>query len=156
MDGFTDCADRKCVTSPACAKFACHPDKELGLLPLDGSVLSGVIETAGAGDDQTHTSCVAAAGGQDGDVDFQVPAKADVTLEWAQVGNHDFALYDDEGTLLSCEAGKSFGCVSSGGQATGSTTFMALPQGNYHLVVDADKPGAEGGVAIQLSGKLSP
>ena len=60
----------------------------------------------------------------DGDVDFQGPARADVTLEWAQVGNHDFALYDDDGMLLSCEAGKSFGCVSSGSQATGSTTFM--------------------------------
>jgi hypothetical protein len=81
---------------------------------------------------------------------------ADVTLEWAQVGNHDFALYDDEGTLLSCEGGKSFGCLSSRGQATGSTVFQALPQGSYHLVIDADKLGAEGVVAIQLSGKLSP
>src|SRR5260370_41382976 len=69
--GFTDCADRKCVTSPACEKFACHPDKDLGLLPLNGSLLSTVIQTASAGDDQMHTMCVKAAGGQDGDVDFQ-------------------------------------------------------------------------------------
>jgi hypothetical protein len=52
--------------------------------------------------------------------------------------------------------GKSFGCVSSGGQATGSTIFQALPQGNDHLALAADKPGAQGGIAIQLSGKLSP
>ena len=79
MDGFTDCADRKCVTSPLCEKFACHVDKDVGLLPLDGSVLSAVIQTASAGDKETHTSCVKARGGQDGDVDFQVPASADVT-----------------------------------------------------------------------------
>jgi hypothetical protein len=155
-DGFTDCADRKCVTSPQCEKFACHPDKDLGLLPLDGSMKTAVIQTAAAGDDQTHTACVTAPGGQDGDVDFQVPARADVTLQWAQVGNHDFALYSDDGKLLSCEAGKSFGCLSSGGATTGSTVFGALPAGSYHLVIDADQPGAEGGVAIQIFGKASP
>ncbi len=155
-DGFTDCADRKCVTSPHCEMFACHPDKDLGLLPLDGSLLSAVIQTSGAGDSETHTACVKAPGGQDGDVDFQVPAQANVTLEWAQVGNHDFALYSDDGMLLSCEGGLSFGCISSGGTTTGTTTFNSLPAGAYHLVVDADQPGAEGGVFVQISGKAAP
>jgi hypothetical protein len=156
MDGFTDCADRKCVTSPHCEMFACRPDDDFGLLPLDGSVKTVVVQTMGAGDNETHTMCVSAPGGQDADVDFQLPATADVTLQWAQIGNHDFALYSDDGKLLSCEGGTSFACVSSGGAVTGATTFSALPAGSYHLVIDADKPGAEGGVAVRLSGKASP
>jgi hypothetical protein len=155
-DGATDCMDRKCVTSTICEKFACRPDKSLGLLVLDGSVVSAVVETSAAGDDQTQTACVSAGGGQDGVIDFQLPARSDLTLEWAQVGNHDFALYVNDGAPLSCEAGQSFGCISSGGQATGTKVLPALPAGRYHLVVDADHPGAEGGVAIQLSAKASP
>jgi hypothetical protein len=154
-DGFTDCADRKCVLSPYCIALACQPDKDLGILPLDGSVLSAVIQTSGAGDHEMHTMCVSQPGGQDGDIDFQVPAKADVVIDWAQVGNHVFAIYADDGKALSCEAGLTFGCTPSGGQATGMAS-VTLPAGAYHLVVDADKPGSEGGVAIQLSGKASP
>ena len=85
-----------------------------------------------------------------------MPAKADVTLEWAQVGNHDFALYSDDGKLLSCEGGMSFGCISSAGASPGMTVFQGLPQGSYHLVIDADQPGSEGGDAIQNFGKASP
>jgi hypothetical protein len=155
-DGFADCADRKCVTSPACEKFACRADKDVGLLPLDGSVRLSVIETASSGDDQMQTSCVSGPGGQDGVIDFQLPAKATVTLEWAQVGVHVFQLYSDDGQLLSCEAGTSFGCVSSNGQTTGSTAWKSLPPGSYHLVVDAAKAGSEGGIAVQLSGQPSP
>jgi hypothetical protein len=155
-DGATDCMDRKCVTSPTCEKFACRTDKALGLLQLDGMVASAVVGTAGAGDDQSKTTCASAAGGQDGVVDFQLPAKADVTLEWAQVGNHDFALYSNDGALLSCEAGTQCACISSGGGSTGSKVIPSLPAGRYHLVIDADKPGSEGGVVIQLSAKASP
>jgi len=144
------------VTSPVCAKFACRADQSLGLLPLDGSPTSVVVQTTMAGDDETHTMCVSAPGGQDGVVDFQLPAKADVTLTWAQVGNADFELYSDDGQLLSCEAGTSFACVSSGGAATGSRVIPGLGQGPYHLVVDADSPGAEGGVVLQLSAVASP
>ena len=96
-DGAIDCADRKCVTTPACGRFACRADVTVGLLPLDGSPRSVVVQTAMAGDDQHATSCASAPGGQDGVIDFQVPATADVTMQWAQVGDHDFALYDDEG-----------------------------------------------------------
>jgi len=151
-DGATDCADRKCVTSPLCEKFACRADQTLGLIPLDGSMHSLVISTTMAGDDQTHTACVSAPGGQDGVVDFQLPGPSDVTLEWAQVGTHDFALYTDDGPLLSCEAGTAITCIPSGGQATGSRLLAAgLAPGKYHLVVDADRPGAEGGVVLQIS-----
>ena len=151
-DGFTDCADRKCVTSPECQKLSCHPDKDLGLLPLDGSIQQTLVETSMAGDNEMNTMCVSAPGGQDAVVDFQLPEQADVTLTWAQVGDHVFELYSDEGMLLACDAGQSFSCVSTMGQATGSTLFQAIPAGKYHLVVDADHPGAEGGVAVQLSG----
>ena len=155
-DGQIDCADRKCVTSAACAKLACRPDKSLGTLSLDGKVFPTVIQTSDAGDDETHTSCVSAPGGQDGDVDFQLPARSNVTLEWAQVGNHDFDVYSNDGAPLSCEAGTSFACIASGGQTTGSKVIPGLPAGRYHLVIDADQPGLEGGVAIQLSATAAP
>ena len=57
-----------------------------------------VVQTAMSGDDQKGTSCTSAPGGQDGVVDFQVPALAEVTMQWAQVGDHAFALYDNEST----------------------------------------------------------
>jgi hypothetical protein len=154
-DGKVDCMDLKCVTSPICEKFACRPDKLLDIIPLDGSVAQTIVQTTGSGDEQT-ASCVSAAGGEDAVIDFQLPARADLTLEWAQIGNHDLALYSDDGVLLSCEAGISYGCVRTEGALTGSTTFFGIPSGRYHLVVDADAPGRQGGVAIQLSGKAAP
>jgi len=154
-DGAIDCADRKCVTTPDCSRFSCRADQAVGLLPLDGSARSVVVQTAMAGDDQHATTCASAPGGQDGVVDFQVPATADVTMQWAQVGDHDFALYDDEGMLLACEVGTARGCVASDGMATGVHVFSALPPGRYHLVVDTDQPGREGGVVLQLTAAAS-
>ena len=58
--------------------------------------------------------------------------------------------------VASTEAGSSFACVSSDGQATGTRLIPGLPAGRYHLVVDADRPGLEGGVALQLSAVASP
>jgi uncharacterized protein (DUF2141 family) len=155
-DGFVDCMDRKCVTDTACAKYACRADQQLDILPLDGSVLSAVIGTSQAGDDQKKTACVSAPGGQDGVVDFEVPARANVTLEWAQVGTHAFALYSDLGNVFSCDAGTQIACVSSVGQTAGTAKFANLPAGPYHLVIDADRPGTEGGVVIRLSGTAAP
>jgi hypothetical protein len=150
-DGFIDCADRKCVTAAACLKFACHPADGVGLLPLDGTPSSAVVQTQGAGDNEKNTTCASAPGGQDGDIDFQLPATADLTLQWAQVGDHDFALYSDEGPLFACDAGGQVACVPSAGQSTGTHVYTALAPGRYHLVVDADRPGKEGGVVVQLS-----
>jgi hypothetical protein len=150
-DGAADCADRKCVTEAICARFACRADQSAGLLPLDGTPVSVVVQTSMAMDDQQRTPCVSAAGGQDGVVDFQVPALADVTMEWAQVGNHDFALYDNKNSLLACDAGMRFACVSSAASATGTHVFTKLQPGRYHMVVDADAPGKEGGVVLQFS-----
>jgi hypothetical protein len=155
-DGAIDCADRKCVTEAICAMFACSADQAVGLLPLDGSPASAVVQTAMAGDNQMRTSCATVPGGQDGVVDFQLPAVADVTMQWAQVGDHDFALYDDEGKLLACDVGVQRACVASMGMATGMHQFMALPGGRYHLVVDADQPGKEGGAVLQFSAVATP
>jgi Putative metal-binding motif len=150
-DGFIDCADRKCVTSPECAKLACRADQSIGLLPLNGTPSSVVVQTTGAGNNETLTTCVSQPGGQDADVDFQVPATADLTLNWAQVGNHDFAIYPNDGMLFACEVDTVVACLPSAGAPTGSHVFAALPAGTYHLVVDADAPGDEGGVVVQLS-----
>ena len=62
MDGFTDCADRKCVTSPLCLKFACRADRQLGLIPTDGSPTVTAAITINGGDDETMTPCVSAPG----------------------------------------------------------------------------------------------
>ncbi len=53
--------------------------------------------------------------------------------------------------MLACDAGKQFACVQSGGIATGTHVFTKLPPGRYHMVVDADAPGKEGGVVLQFS-----
>jgi hypothetical protein len=155
-DGAIDCMDRKCVTQATCTRFACRPEQNAGLMPLDGSPVSLVVQTAMSGDDQMTTSCTSAPGGQDGVVDFQIPALAEVTMQWAQVGDHDFALYDNENTRFACDAGRQRACVSSMGMATGTHLFSALPAGRYHLVVDADRPGREGGVVVQLSAVATP
>jgi hypothetical protein len=156
-DGAIDCMDLKCVTDPACAKFACRPDQNVGLLPLDGTLTPAVVvQTSTAGDDEKTAMCTSAPGGQDAVVDFQLPALADLTVQWAQAGNHALAIYADGGMLLACEASTNLACFKTGGVATGMQLFPKVPMGRYHLVVDADKPGSEGGVVLQLSAKPSP
>ena len=156
MDGFTDCADRKCVTSPLCRPLACRADDKLGLLPINGTPTSLVVQTSNAGDKYMMTPCVSVAGGQDADVDFTLPANTDLTIEWAQVGNHVFALYKNTNNLLACEANPLVDCHPSVGVNTGKYTLLKVPSGDYHLVVDTDSPGKEGGVVLQLSGVPSP
>jgi hypothetical protein len=154
-DGKIDCADLKCVTSPYCQKFQCRADQSLGLVPLDGSTVSTTVQTAGNGD-KFVSPCASASGGQDAVVDFTVPSKANLKIEWAQAGNHDFALYTNVNDLAACNAGTLVTCTPSMDQSTGAIDLSALPGGKYHLIVDADKPGAEGGVVLQLSGAPAP
>ena len=81
-----------------CAKFACRADQNVGLLPLDGTLAPAVVvQTSTAGDDEPTAMCASAPGGQDAVVDFQLPALADLTVQWAQVGNHALAIYADGG-----------------------------------------------------------
>ena len=47
-------------------------------------------------------------------------------------------------------------CTPSLGHSTGTIDLAALPGGKYHLIVDADRAGQEGGVVLQLSGTPAP
>jgi len=154
-DGAIDCADLKCVAEPSCATLACRTQDTFGLLPLDGSPKTIVVQTSKGMDDQRTAACTSEPGGQDTVVDFQLPATADVTIQWAQQGNHALAVYSDRGTLLPCDAGTARACIATMGELTGSQVLKALPMGRYHLVVDADHPGSEGGVVLQLSGVVA-
>jgi len=154
-DGATDCADVKCVNQPNCAKFACHPDQPLGLLPLTGTATQAIVDTTMGVDDQKATSCTSAPGGQDAVVNFQLPAAAILTVEWAQLGNHVLAIYPDTGSLLACDASAALECFATAG-AHGGSHQLRLPMGRYHLVVDADRPGTESGVLLNLSALPAP
>jgi hypothetical protein len=154
-DGAVDCADVKCVNEPSCAKFACRADQSLGLLPLTGARQQAIVDTSMGLDDQKATSCTSAPGGQDAVVNFQLPATADVTVQWAQLGNHALAIYPDAGSLLACDASPGLDCFATGGMASGSH-LVRLPMGRYHLVVDADHPGVESGVLLQISALPTP
>jgi hypothetical protein len=151
-DGKVDCADPACFTSPLCQRFVCSADKSLGLLPLDGSIKSTTVQTADNGD-KFKSSCSSAVGGQDAVVDFSLPARSDVTIEWAQGGNHTFALYPNVNDSAACNAGTAVNCTPSAGQFTGSYTLKNVPGGKYHLILDADKPGSEGGAVLQISAR---
>jgi hypothetical protein len=155
-DGATDCADIKCVAEPNCAKFACRPDQSLGLLPLTGAATQTIVNTAMALDDQQATRCTSAPGGQDAVVNFQLPALSDVNVRWAQLGNHALAIYADAGSLLACDASTSWGCFPTAAASSGGHVFTRLPAGRYHLVIDADHPGVESGVLLQVSALPSP
>jgi hypothetical protein len=155
MDGFTDCADKKCYTSPYCQKYRCISDKNMGLLPLDGSSTTATVQTSGNGD-KYAAPCASASGGQDATVDFQVPGKANLTLQWAQTGNHVLALYTNDNDLAACNAGTLINCTASAGVQTGTINLPSLAAGKYHLIVDADHPGSEGGVIVTASGTPAP
>jgi hypothetical protein len=154
-DGAVDCADRKCVTSPLCTQFACRPDSSLGLLPLNGVPVQVGAQTVMAGDDQ-QTMCASGSGGQDSDIDFELPGTADLLIQWAQFGSHDFELFANDGALFACDAGASLACITTNGLATGQQTIPRVPAGRYHLVVNADTAGAEGFVGLRISGVNSP
>lgn len=150
-DGFVDCNDRKCAADTSCLKVRCRADKDLGLLPLDGSALSAAVQTSGAGNEQAK-SCVSAPGGEDAVFSFELPGVTNLVVEWAQVGNHALALYQADVAPVPCEANALVQCVATKDTSTGSFTANGLPAGKYYLVADADQPGSEGGVILQISG----
>jgi hypothetical protein len=89
-------------------------------------------------------------------VSFTLPARTDLTMEWAQVGSHVLALYRDDNARLACEANSPVSCTSLAGQRMGTSKLVGLDAGKYFLVVDADRAGSEGGVILQLSGLPTP
>jgi len=66
------------------------------------------------------------------------------------------AIYPDAGSQLACDASASLACFPTAGALTGTHVFPRLPMGKYHLVVDADHPGSESGVILNVSGVPSP
>jgi hypothetical protein len=151
-DGAVDCDDRKCASDESCIRRRCRPDQDLGLLSLDGKAVSAALQTSGAGNDQTKSTCVSAGDGQDTVLAFALPGKTDLTLAWAQVGNHALVLYQADIAQLPCEANALVDCKATGGSSTGSYLVRGLPAGRYYLVVDADQAGSEGGVIVEVSG----
>jgi len=155
-DGAIDCYDLKCAGDPSCAKLVCQPDKALGILPLDGSLASVALQTSGASDKQTMSPCVSGKGGGDAVVGFTLTTKADLTFDWAQVGNHALVIYQQLNASLPCEANTLIDCHATASASTGTYQLSGLAQGKYYLVVDADKAGSEGGVILQIGGRPSP
>jgi hypothetical protein len=151
-DGAIDCDDRKCATDVSCNSLRCRPDKQLGLLAIDGSTVSTTVQTSGAGDDQHKSSCVSGSGGADAVVSFTLPGKTDLTIAWAQVGKHALVLYQGDNAQVPCEANTLVDCKATAGATTGSYVLRGLGAGKYYLVLDADKAGSEGGVILQISG----
>jgi hypothetical protein len=151
-DGAIDCNDRKCATDDSCTKLRCRPDKKLGLLALDGTTLSTAVQTSGAGNDQTKSTCVSTATGADTVVGFSLPGKTDLTIEWAQVGNHALVLYQGDNAPLPCEANTLVDCRATAAASSGKYVLKGLGAGQYYLVVDADSAASEGGVILQISG----
>jgi hypothetical protein len=99
---------------------------------------------------------VSGKGGGEAVVGFTLTAKADLTIAWSQFGNHALVLYKQLNASLPCEANTLLDCHASANAATGSYSLSGLAQGKYYLVMDADKPGSEGGVILQISGLPSP
>ncbi len=151
-DGAIDCNNRKCATDPSCAALRCRPDKNLGVLAIDGTTVSATVQTSGAGDDQHNSACVSASGGEDAVVGFTLPGTTDLTIAWAQVGNHALVLYQGDNAQVPCEANALIDCKATANATTGSYVLKGLAAGNYYMVVDADNAGSEGGVILQLSG----
>ena len=124
-------------------------------MPLDGSTVSTTVQTSGNGD-KFIAPCASASGGQDAVVDFTVPSKANLKIEWAQAGNHDFALYTDVNDLAACDAGTLVSCTASMDQSTGAINLSGAAGRQVSPHRRRRPAGAEGGVVLQLSGAPAP
>jgi len=156
-DGATDCYDIKCAGDPTCEKLACKPDEALGILRLDGTPVKTAVSASISTAQHATSACVSTKGGGEAAVSFTLTSKADITIEWSQFGNQALVLYKVINEHLPCEANTpAIDCHATAGAATGSYSRTGLAQGTYYLVVDADKPGSEGAVALQIKGLPSP
>jgi hypothetical protein len=160
MNGLTDCKDPKCFTSPLCTTSQCKPDQTINPMPLTDTNVFKLLQTAMNGV-HGQVPCATATGGQSAVIQITLTAKADLTLSWNQIGNHDFALFTDVGQSSPCDAGTLTGmCVKSNGTGAGSTKLTGVPQGTYFLIVQGDQPDGttqySGSVDVELSGTPSP
>jgi hypothetical protein len=149
-DGFTDCADRKCATSPYCINKACMPDASIDPMPIGGQSVFELVQTAGK-QVSAQPPCETKPGGGDAVVFVNMPAQATLRIDYAQVGSHVFAVYPDLGSGLICEAAKPVGCVPSNGAGAGTASFANLPGGKYWVIVAADQPGDEGSASLKFT-----
>ncbi|HZU81986.1 MAG TPA: hypothetical protein VE987_03670 [Polyangiaceae bacterium] len=153
MDGYTDCADRKCATSPHCIAQACKADASIDPMPTTGVTVDEFFDTT----NMTATAkpaCQAMSGGRNATVYINLPQQATLTVDWFQGfgSDHVLAVYPDIGAGLICQAaGHDDGCVPTMAAMTGTATFMSLAQGKYWLVIAADKPGTEGPISLKIS-----
>ena len=160
-DGKIDCQDRKCATNPSCAAVQCVVDGKIDPVPLTGQNTFRLVQTANNGT-QANVPCATTPGGQTSILYLNLTAKADLTVQYSQIGNHDFALYTDAGAQLPCDAGSTLACQKSGGAGTsGSLSFPAVPQGKVYLVIAGDAPDttavqSSGSVSVAISGMPSP
>jgi hypothetical protein len=149
-DGFTDCADRKCATSPYCVPKACKPDATIDPMPINGMAVFKLIQTAGQ-QVTAQPPCQDKPGGGNAVIGINLPAKANLRVDWAQIGNHVFAIYPNLGNGLVCEAGKVAGCVKSNNMGNGFATFGNLAAGKYWFIVAAASPGQEGSASLKFT-----
>ncbi|MSP61993.1 MAG: hypothetical protein EXR72_17010 [Myxococcales bacterium] len=150
MDGFTDCADRKCATSPFCIQKQCKPDAVIDPMPINGMPVFKLVQTANQ-QVTAQPSCQTKPGGGNTVISINMPAKANLKVEYAQIGSHVFAIYPNLGVGLICEAGKALSCTPSKGVGAGVVTFPNLLQGKYWFVMAADQPGNEGSASLKFS-----
>ena len=149
-DGLIDCKDYNCATKPYCTSKTCTPDQKLGVIPTTGKVINVAATTKGAGD-SAHASC-AKTGGEEVALGFTLPGNADLTVAWAQFGNHVLGVYHDKGTGFSCDAAP-VKCTPTSSKVSGTTTFKNLAAGQYFLLVDAYAGGQEGSAVLKISAK---
>ena len=150
-DGYTDCMDKKCGNSPYCVNKQCKAAASVDPMPLDGSAVFRLMQTAGT-QVSAQPPCETKPGGGDAVILVNLPGQATINIGYAQIGQHVFALYPVLGTGLVCDAAKPFGCMASTGMNnSGTVTFPKVPAGKYYVVVAADQPGDEGSVSLKFT-----
>jgi len=160
-NGLTDCFDPKCFTNPVCATAQCRADANIDPVPLNGSTVFKLLQTSMNGV-HGQVPCATVKGGQSAVVELTLTAKANLNLSWQQIGQHDFALFTNVGSGAPCDAGTLVGqCIKSSGiNASGMTSFTAVPAGSYYLIVQGDKPDgtttSSGSVDVAFSGMPAP
>ena len=103
-----------------------------------GRRVSAVVQTAMAGDDQTRPSCASATGGQDGVVDFQVPATGRRDDAVGAGRRSRLRALRRRGHAARLRRGSPRACVVRR-DGDRRPRVLGLPPGRYHLVVDADR-----------------